>query len=300
MFARCWQVKIRRSTAALAGGALLSAAVACAPRVVAAQTGTLFIVGGGAQPATLVQDFVTRAGGAGRARIVVFAMASEEGERSGESKAQDLRALGAESQALWLTREQADLDSIADKVRKATGIWFGGGDQNRLARVLRGTKVERAIHERYRHGAVVGGTSAGAAVLSYPMITGDELLRRDTTESWTRIRRGSVQVDSGFSLLTNAIVDQHFLRRKRHNRLLSLVLADAPHLGVGIDEGTALIVEPDGLWRVAGASAAVVYDARDAERTDAAAPVLGATGVRMHVLPAGATFDPKTGRARLR
>ncbi len=306
MTARYWQVKIGRSTARHLPVWLLSAVCTWAPVNLAAQstagarTGTLFIVGGGSQPAGLVQEFVTRAGGAGTARIVVFAMASADGAGSGEAKAADLRKLGASARALWLTREQANDDSVAALLRDATGVWFGGGDQNRLATILRGTKVERAIHERFRGGAVVGGTSAGAAVLSYPMITGDELQRRDSTESWTRIKRGTVQTDSGFSLLTNAIVDQHFLRRKRHNRLLSLVLADAPHLGVGIDEGTALIVEPDGRWRVAGASAAVIYDARESQRTDAGATVLGATGVRMHVLPAGATFDPRTGIATLR
>lgn len=306
MTARCRQAKTGRSTARHLTVLLLSAVCAWTPAKLVAQTpastraGTLFIVGGGAQPAGLVQEFVTRAGGAGTARIVVFAMASADGARSGEAKAADLRKLGASARALWLTREQANEDSVAAVLRDATGVWFGGGDQNRLAAILRGTKVERAIHERFRVGAVVGGTSAGAAVLSYPMITGDELQRRDSTESWTRIKRGTVQTDSGFSLLTNAIVDQHFVRRKRHNRLLSLVLADAPHLGVGIDEGTALIVEPDGRWRVAGASAAVIYDARESQRTDAGATVLGATGVRMHVLPAGATFDPRTGVATLR
>jgi cyanophycinase len=263
--------------------------------------GTLFIVGGGTQPPALVEDFVRRAGGAGRAKIVVFAQASAGGERSGEAKAKDFRALGAEARALWIDRRQADLDSVVRLLDGATGVWFGGGDQNRLTAVLRGTRVEQAIRARYAAGAVVGGTSAGAAVLSTPMITGEELgTRRDSTEAWTRVARGSVEVDSGFALLTSAVVDQHFLRRKRHNRLLSLVLADAPHLGVGIDEGTALIVEPDGLWRVAGVSAAFVVDARDAQRTEAAAPVLGAAGVRLHLLPAGATFDPRTGRATLR
>jgi cyanophycinase len=266
-----------------------------------AARGTLFIVGGGTQPPALVREFVERAGGPGRAKIVVFAQASAGGERSGEAKARDLQALGAEARALWIDRRQADLDSVVRLLDGVTGVWFGGGDQNRLTAVLRGTKVEQAIRARYLEGAVVGGTSAGAAVISSPMITGEELgVRRDTAEAWTRVARGSVQVDSGFALLTNAVVDQHFLRRKRHNRLLSLVLADAPHLGVGVDEATALIIEPDGLWRIAGASAVLVVDARDAQRTDTAAPVLGAAGVRLHLLPAGATFDPRTGRATLR
>jgi cyanophycinase len=264
-----------------------------------ATVGTLFIVGGGTQPASLVQDFVQRAGGPGKARIAIFAMASTVGERSGEAKATELRAMGVDARAIWITRAQADEDSVAHLLDQVTGVWFGGGDQNLLIAALRGSKVERAIRARFNAGAVIGGTSAGAAVISSPMITGEELLRRDTTETWTRIQRGTVKVDSGFAYLTNAIVDQHFLRRKRQNRLLSLVLADAPHLGVGIDEGTALIVEPSGLWRIAGASTALIFDARDAARTPASSPVLGAAAVRMHLLPHGATFDPRTGTATL-
>ncbi|MBA3918513.1 MAG: cyanophycinase [Gemmatimonas sp.] len=270
---------------------------------VSAQTsgrGTLFIVGGGTQPAALVSDFVARAGGPGKAHIVVFAQASVNGEKSGEAKAEDFRRLGASSQSLWITREQADMDSVVRLLDRATGVWFGGGDQNRLIAALRGSKVERAIRARFVAGAVVGGTSAGAAVISTPMITGDELgARRDSSEAWTRVARGSVATDSGFGYLTDAIIDQHFLRRKRHNRLLSLVLGDGPHLGAGIDEGTALIVEPSGLWRVAGASSVLVVDARQAQRTGASAAVLGAAGARLHLLPAGATFDPKTGEAKI-
>jgi cyanophycinase len=276
---------------------------AAGPQTLAAQStsrGSLFIVGGGTQPAALVDEFVRRAGGPGKARIVVFAMASASGERSGEEKAESLRKLGAQARNIWITREQADLDSVVHLLDSATGVWFGGGDQNRLTEALLGSKVLRAIRARYASGAVVGGTSAGAAVISTPMITGTELDRgRDTTQDWTRVKRGTVQVDSGFSFLTDAIIDQHFLRRKRQNRLLSLVFATAPHLGAGIDEGTAIIVEPSGLWRIMGASSVLIVDAREAQRTSATANVLGASGVRMHLLPDGATFDPKSGTAKL-
>lgn len=263
--------------------------------------GTLQIVGGGPQPPALVQHFVQLAGGADRAKILVFAQASASGERSGERKAADFRELGAQARNVWITREQADADSIVALLRDATGIWFGGGDQNRLARVLRGTRVESAIRQRYADGAVVGGTSAGAAVLSAIMITGSERrpggARRDSTQDWITIDRDNVVTDSGFALIPGAIVDQHFVRRRRHNRLISLILEREPHLGVGIDESTALVVHPDGRWTVEGASVAVIYDARDANRT--ASGTLGAADVRMHVLPAGSTFDPATGRATL-
>ena len=266
----------------------------CWSTSLAAQSGrgALFVVGGGTQPAALVEEFVKLAGGP-KAYIVVMAQASASGERSGEAKAADLRKLGARAKNLWFDRKLADSDSVVRLLDSATGIWFGGGDQNRLAEVVRGTKMERAIRARWERGAVVGGTSAGAAVLSTPMITGEELgTRRDTTEAWTRIERGSVEVDSGFAFITNAVIDQHFVRRKRGNRLLSLVLASPPHLGAGIDEGTAIIVEPSGRWRVMGASVVIVYDARKAER--ATTGPLAAKGITMHVLSNGMTFDPSS------
>jgi cyanophycinase len=286
---------------------LSSACARGAPGVTAPATvqarGTLQIVGGGPQPPELVQNFVKLAGGSGRARIVVFAMASASGERSGEEKAADFRKLGAEARNVWINRQQADMDSVVRLLDGATGIWFGGGDQNRLARALRGSRTEAAIRARYVAGAVVGGTSAGAAVLSSVMITGDERRpggsRPDTTQAFITIDRDNVVIDTGFALVANAIIDQHFLRRRRHNRLMSLVFEREPHLGVGIDESTALVVHPDGRWTVEGASVAVIYDARNASVSPATARVLGAANVRVHVLPAGASFDPGSGRATL-
>ena len=274
------------------------------PSLVAAQgRGSLYIVGGGPQPPALVQEFVDLAGGRGKANIVVFAMASVNGEKGGEEKAEQLRGLGATARNVWITREQAATDSVAKLLDGATGIWFGGGDQNRLAEVIKGTATERAIHRRYAAGAVIGGTSAGAAVMSALMITGDERapggLRPDSTLSYGTIARSNVVVDSGFALIGNAVIDQHFLRRKRHNRLVSLVLERAPHLGAGIDESTALVVRPDGTWGVSGASVVVIYDARRAKITGEATATLGAGGITMHVLPAGSRFDPKSGKAAL-
>ncbi len=284
--------------------ALLTLAIAFAVPSASAQSsarGSLYIVGGGPQPAALVREFVELAGGAGKARIVVFAMASADGKASGEAKAKDLRALGAEAVSLWVQRDGADADSIVQAVRNATGVWFGGGDQSRLTAALGGSRTAAAIADRYRAGAVIGGTSAGAAVMSSIMLTGDEKhpggTRPDTTLSMGTIDRNNIATADGFGLIGNAIIDQHFLRRKRHNRLISLVLERDTHLGVGVDESTALIVQPDGTWRIAGASVAVIYDARKSAITPQG--VLGATGMVMHVLPAGSTFNPATGVATL-
>jgi cyanophycinase len=284
------------ATAPAAGAAdAASSSAAARPR------GTLLVVGGGPAPAEIPRRFVELAGGAG-ARIVVFPMASAD-TGTGPEKVAELRALGADAVSVALTRETALREESARLLDGATGIWFSGGDQNRLTRAVAGTPVERAIHARYRAGAVVGGTSAGAAVMSARMITGDERRPggdrppRDASDAWLTVARDNVVTAPGFGLLPGVVVDQHFLRRKRHNRLLSLVLELPERLAVGIDESTALEIGPDGRWRVLGASSALVLDAREARVAERG--TLAAAGVRLHLLPAGATFDPATGRATL-
>ena len=273
------------------------------PTPAPATHGALVIVGGGPRPPEIRQRFVDLAGGAGKANIVVFAMASEEGAASGEEEAATLRALGVDAQNLYLTREQANSDSVVARVGRATGIWFGGGDQVRLTAVLKGTRTETAMQERFRAGAVFSGTSAGAAVMSSIMITGDERRpggdRPDTTQTFATIARDNVITVDGFGLVHNAIVDQHFVRRKRNNRLLSLVLEHPELIGVGIDESTALVIDGHDKWSVIGASVAVIYDARRAAITPPLAQVLGTTGLVLSVLPAGSSYDPATGRATL-
>ena len=286
------------------------ALAACAPAPAAhaphaAQVrGHLLIVGGGTQPPALVTHFVELAGGPGRARIAVIPTASGAAEEAGREKAEQLRGLGADAFVLNPTRAQAETDSVARLLDGATGVWFSGGDQGRITRVFGGTRTLEAIRARYRAGAVVGGTSAGAAIMSDSMITGAQFRPGVDTagyynDEYPRVARRSIVIAPGLGFLPGAVVDQHFLRRERHNRLMSVVLERPTLIGVGIDESTALRVDPDGRWRVVGASAVLVYDARSARITPPGAPVLGAGEVRMHLLPAGSTFDPRTGRAVL-
>ena len=199
------------------------------------------IVGGGPLPDSVIERFVALAGGPGKARILIYPMASEDPD-AGLEIAGDFRKLGAAADRRILSHEQADTDAAAGELSGVTGIWFGGGDQARLTAALKGTRVEAAIAARYRDGAVVGGTSAGAAVMSTPMITGDEKHpggkrppARDSGDAWMTIARDNVVTAPGFALLPGAIVDQHFVRRRRNNRLLSLVLENPNLVGVGID-----------------------------------------------------------------
>ena len=297
---RCSRSAMRTTVAALFFALLASSAGAQGH----AKRGYLFIVGGGPQSAAMVQRFVDLAGGK-KAKIVVFAMASSDGKASGEEKAEDLRKLGADARAYYIDHDEANSDSMEANMRGVTGVWFGGGDQVLLTKALLGTRVEKAIHQRYEAGAVVGGTSAGAAVMSNPMLTGEERhpggVRppSDTTEHYMTIARDNTELVPGFGMIEGALIDQHFLRRRRHNRFISAVLDTPAHLGVGIDESTALIVHPDGHWSVMGESAASIYDARHAKITPAGAPVLGESGLILSVLPSGSSYYPATGKVVL-
>lgn len=298
------QLRVRTAALIVASLPILGCATSQGTTPAPSAKGTLFIVGGGTQPRELVTEFVALAGGPGRARIAVVPMASEEAEEGGREKAEQLREFGADAFVFNITRQDADVDSIVHRLDSVTGIWFGGGDQMRLAPILRGTAALRAMHARYQSGAVIGGTSAGAAIMSDSMITGNQYRPGVDTSvfldgGYQRIARQTIEIVPGLGFLPNAIVDQHFIRRQRHNRLMSVVLERPTLLGVGIDEGTALRVDPDGRWTVLGASAAVVYDARRTQITAPGAPRLGGAAIQLHLLPAGSTFDPRTGQATL-
>jgi cyanophycinase len=225
---------------------LLAVGCASAPGTKPARSATaghLLIVGGGPLPDPILDRFVALAGGSGKARIVVFPMASSDPE-AGVEITKDFEKRGAKAERVVMKRSGAT-EEAARRLDGVTGIWFGGGDQSLLTAALQGTPVERAIHERYRAGAVVGGTSAGAAVMSTPMITGDEKRPggsrppKDPDDSSTvfmTIARDNIVTKEGFALLPGAVVDQHFVRRRRLNRLISVILEHPDLVGVGIDE----------------------------------------------------------------
>lgn len=259
--------------------------------------GSLIIVGGGDTPYTIQKRFVELAGGAGRARIAIFPMAATEYDEEAEEVLAELTWLGAEAVILNIDREQAQSRSMDAILTGLTGYWFLGGDQNVLAASLLGTRALRTIEFQYEKGAVIGGTSAGAAVMTATMLTGQ---RRTASgrirEDPNAVALRSTEVALGFGLLPGAIIDQHFSRRSRDNRLVSAILDHPQLLGVGIDEETALVVRPDGKWEVLGNGHIKIYDARRAYIVNEDNDVVGASGIRMHVLPRGSQFDPKLGR----
>jgi cyanophycinase len=144
----------------------------------------------------------------------------------------------------------------------------------------------------YRERGIISGTSAGAAVMSKIMITGDEIIQPDSNDSFTTIMKGNIATTQGFGFVTSAIIDQHFIYRKRHNRLLSLVLENPEILGIGIDESTAILVSPDLTFTVIGEYQVIVYDA--SESNDISTSDKGffsSSNIKMHILKHGDKFN---------
>jgi cyanophycinase len=253
--------------------------------------GNLIIIGGGERTTDIMKKFIELAGGS-KAVIVVFPMASSEPKETGRDQALELKQLGAaQSFSMILTKAQANMDSSLAMIQHVTGVFFSGGDQARLTAVLRGTRVDRKIHQLYSDGAVIGGTSAGAAVMSHVMITGDEK-RPMPDSSFQSIEADNVITLEGFGFVENAIIDQHFVKRRRHNRLMSLVLEHPNLVGVGIDESTAIWLKPDHTFEVMGNSTVVIYDATAANvQRDSTGYGLQAGNISMHILRSGSTYN---------
>ncbi|WP_250009390.1 cyanophycinase [Actinoplanes sp. M2I2] len=248
---------------------------------------TLLIIGGAAGPG-LLRRFVELAGG-DSARIVVIATASSD---PAAAEAEHLAAFGRHGarhvEALRIDdRPAANDPRTASALRAATGVFFTGGDQERITRVIGGTATDRLLQDLVSSGSVVlAGTSAGAAMMSGTMIVeGDG----------PGVSRTSVRTGPGLEFLHGVLIDQHFAERGRINRLLSAV-ALAPHeLGLGIDEDTAILTDGDA-FEVLGSGAVTVVDAGPATHIDVpeSGPIT-LSGCRLHVLPAGRAFH-LTGR----
>ncbi len=267
---------------------LLALVLACTAAPAAAGKGHLLIVGGGEKPLEELHEFVTLCHGK---PILIITSASGDPVEAGTDMVQQFTQAGAKDVA-WRHIDGvaiADSDSMVANINRAGGIFFTGGDQDRLMQRVGGSRSEKALHVLYREkGAIIGGTSAGAAVMSRVMITGNELINKDSSNIFITIQTGNVETKTGFGFMDQVIIDQHFAARKRHNRLICVVLEHPTLPGIGIDEDTAILVYPDNTFRVYGEGTVIVYDARQAAAIrHNEKGVLAARNIKMDLLVAG-------------
>ena len=221
-----------------------------------AKSGPLVIIGGHEEregEMTILREFARLSGGP-RARIVLMTAASEVHQEMDEEYRRAFGEIGVEDFRALETTGRADADSAkaVGVVERATGVYFTGGDQDRLMRILHDTRLARLLHERRDDGLVIAGTSAGASMMS------DMMLQEG--ESGSCPRAGITKLCRGMDFLTGVIVDQHFAQRGRMGRLLAAVAERPDDLGVGIGEDTAMIVEGN-TFRALGRGVVTVVDA---------------------------------------
>ena len=238
----------------------------------------------------ILERFVRVAGGS-EADIVVIPTASRLAE-TGPRYERVFRDIGAArvTSMDFDTRRDCQEPGRLRRLEEASGIFFTGGNQLRLTTLLGGTPVAKLIRARNAHGVAVGGTSAGASILSEHMIAfGDE---------GSSVISGSVRLAPGLGLTNRFIIDQHFRQRDRLGRLLTALAYNPFAIGIGLDEDTAAFIGPDETVEVEGSGGITVVDASDLSYSSMDAVNEGQPvcmlGLKLHILVAGATYNLHT------
>ncbi|TAH45706.1 MAG: cyanophycinase [Rhodocyclaceae bacterium] len=241
----------------------------------------------------ILRRFVELCGGE-NADIVVLPTASRL-QDTGARYERIFRDLGAAdvSAVDFDTRRDCAESNRLDRIARADGVFFTGGNQLRITTLIGGTPVAKLIRERNAHGMHVAGTSAGAAVLSEHMIA--------FGEEGGSPKAGSVGLSPGLGLTNRFIIDQHFRQRDRLGRLTTALAFNPFAVGIGLDEDTATFIGPDNTLEVEGSGAITVVDASQLQfssldRIEDGEPVC-LLGLNIHILVRGATFNLHTRRA---
>jgi cyanophycinase len=238
----------------------------------------------------ILERFIRVSGGA-NANVVVIPTASRMHE-TGPRYEKLFKELGAAEVTSmdFDTRRDCQEAGRLRRIEEATGIFFTGGNQLRLTTLLGGTPVAKLIRARNAQGVTVGGTSAGASILSEHMIAfGDE---------GSSVVSGSVRLAPGLGLTNRFIIDQHFRQRDRLGRLITALAYNPFAIGIGLDEDTAAFIGPDETVEVEGSGGMTVVDASEVSYSSIGevgeGQPVSVLGLRLHVLVAGATFNLHT------
>jgi len=239
--------------------------------------GALVIVGGGSIPQSIREKFIALAGGPG-ARIVYIPTAAEDQYLSRQTGDESPKLFGLNNVTVLHTRDrkEANTENFAAPLRKATGVWFGGGRQWRLVDSYLDTLVHKELLALLNRGGVIGGSSAGAT------IQGSYLVRGAREGNQIMMAKG---YEIGLGFLKNSAIDQHINTRKRENDLAEVIRVHPELLGIGLYESTAIVAQGD-VFEVIGDGKVAITDGKERD------------GKKYYLLSAGERFDLKA-RAKL-
>ena len=259
---------------------------------VSTQSGQLIIIGGGEDKegeCKILREFVRRAGGRS-ARIAVMTVATSLPGELGLEYRDLFEKLGADIVDIVDTehREDASYSRNLEIIENATGVFFTGGDQARITEVLKDSEIDDLLHQKFDRGLIIGGTSAGAAMMPDIMIV--------EGEGETNPRLDTVVLEPGMGFLPQVVIDQHFSQRGRLGRFVSALIQQPAILGFGIDEDTAIAVDGDEI-EVIGEGAVTIVDVANVSHTNLDESLhdeaLAICGAKLHILPDGYRFNLK-------
>lgn len=251
--------------------------------------GKLFIIGGGEKTIPLMQDLIKTSGISKDDYVVVLPMSSEVPDSAVIWTREDFASAGFHHVAGFNFQENKPPDpNKIDSLKKARLIFISGGDQNKFMKIVQKGPIYEAIHDAYKNGSTIAGTSAGAAVMSKKMITGNSLNYPEYTGKYPSIEPENIEIKEGLGLVDKLIVDQHFIKRQRMNRLIAVSLENPEEVCVGIDESTAIVVTGNS-FRVTGENQVIVLRNKNKSR-HVKSNLLGGKNLMLDVLLPGELF----------
>lgn len=218
--------------------------------------GALFIIGGGRRSPAMLQE-LTALMPLNKDLILVLPMASSQPDTAAYYGIRQFIDLGYSNVHAFIPDSAESNAGQLDSISNAGLVYLTGGDQNRLMNALN-EEVREVLKSYFKAGGVIAGTSAGAAVMSQVMITGDQGREPEYESTYSRLMTENGVYAEGLGLLPNAIVDQHFVERSRYNRALT-ALHDHEIPVFGIGESTALLVRENSYEVVGEGQVVVLY-----------------------------------------
>jgi cyanophycinase len=253
------------------------------------EKGKLFIIGG-VNTLALVDKMIGISGLDKGGYAVILPMASEIPDSAVIEVAVDFINKGCSIYGVQFRKGEPCPQSKIDSILNARLIYISGGDQSRFMDAIAGTPIQNAIHEAFNRGHLVCGSSAGAAVMSKKMITGNELKHPNADEGFITMEAGNIEVTEGLGMLENVIIDQHFIKRKRLNRSIAVCIENPDNMIVGINESAAILVDGNKATAYGGQVVVLRNPSSSRKIQDG---LLGAENIRIDVYLPGESFRIK-------
>jgi cyanophycinase len=211
----------------------------------------------------ILKRIVDEVGGTDK-RIEVITTASSIPEEVGDNYVGAFGKIGCVNIGIMPIRNRQDAaqQDYIDRIKSCDGVMFSGGDQLRLTSIFGGTEIYQILHDRLNNESefVIAGTSAGAMAMSNTMIY--------QGKSDLAHLKGEVKITTGLAFVANVIIDSHFDKRGRFNRLAQAVASNPQCTGIGLGEDTCVVITKGNQLEVVGSGAVVIVDGKDIQHSN--------------------------------